>query len=143
MSLEPSLTRARGSRPIGPSLTRARGSRPIGPSLAPAVLSLLACFAFSVCGATAGDGIGEAKGGDESGRRDALGFPLKPGPPPRAIVSLSPNLTEMLFALGVRQERIAGVTRFCDYPEEARALPRIGGIVDPSVEGILAVGPDL
>ncbi len=75
--------------------------------------------------------------------RDAFGFILPSGPPPRRIVSLSPNLTEMLFAIGVGRERIAGVTRYCDYPPETAGLPRIGGIVDPSVEGILSLHPDL
>jgi iron complex transport system substrate-binding protein len=74
---------------------------------------------------------------------DALGHRLTLEAPPVRIVSLSPNLTEILFALGVGKERIAAVTRFCDYPPEVAQIPRIGGIVDPSVEAILAVDPDL
>jgi iron complex transport system substrate-binding protein len=76
-------------------------------------------------------------------QEDAFGVPYQSGSPPRRIVSLSPNLTEMLFAVGVDRERIAGVTRFCDYPNEVEGLTRIGGIVDPSVETILALTPDL
>ena len=74
---------------------------------------------------------------------DALGFELSPGPPPQRIVSLSPNLTEILFAIGVARERIVGVTRFCDYPPQVEGLDRIGGIVDPSVEKIVSLRPDL
>jgi iron complex transport system substrate-binding protein len=76
--------------------------------------------------------------------RDAFGREWVAGEtPPRRIVSLSPNLTEMLFALGIDPERIVGVTRYCDYPPAARRLPRVGGIVDPSVEAILRMRPDV
>lgn len=75
--------------------------------------------------------------------RDALGFDLPPGPPPERIISLSPNLTEILFAIGVDRSRVVGVTRFCDYPPEVERVDRIGGIVDPSVERIVSLRPDL
>jgi iron complex transport system substrate-binding protein len=61
---------------------------------------------------------------------------------PSRIVSLSPALTEILFALGAG-DRIAGVTDFCDWPEAARAKPKVGGYANPAVEAILALGADL
>lgn len=64
-----------------------------------------------------------------------------PGDPQR-IVSLSPALTEILFALDVG-ERVVGVTDYCDYPPETARCSRVGGYVDPSVEAILALRPDL
>lgn len=64
-----------------------------------------------------------------------------PGPPAR-IVSLAPALTEILFALGL-DERVVGVTDFCDYPPGAREKATVGGYVNPSVEAILALEPDL
>ena len=48
------------------------------------------------------------------------------GPTPSRIVSLAPNLTEILFELGLAN-RVAGVTSFCDYPPEAAVKPKIGG----------------
>ena len=60
----------------------------------------------------------------------------------RRIVSLAPSITEVLFALGVG-ERVVGVTRFCDYPEGARSLPKVGGHFDPNYEAIIALEPDL
>lgn len=75
--------------------------------------------------------------------RDALGFELPPGPRPERIISLSPNLTEILFAIGVERDRVVGVTRFCDYPPEVEGIRKIGGIVDPSVEVIVSLRPDL
>jgi iron complex transport system substrate-binding protein len=61
---------------------------------------------------------------------------------PARIVSLAPNVTEILFELGAGQ-RIVGVTRFCDYPAEAKDIPKIGGIVDTDFEAIIARRPDL
>ncbi|NIQ02358.1 MAG: ABC transporter substrate-binding protein [Nitrospinaceae bacterium] len=63
-------------------------------------------------------------------------------PAPRRIVSLSPGITEILFAIGAG-DRVVGVTDFCNYPEEATKLPRVGGILNPSFEKLLALQPDL
>jgi len=58
------------------------------------------------------------------------------------IVSLSPNITEILFALGLG-EKVVGVTRFCNYPAEAQQKPRVGGYLDPNYEAILRLKPDV
>jgi len=73
---------------------------------------------------------------DEVGRRVAI-----PRHPQR-VISLAPSVTEMLFALGLG-ERIVGVTSYCDYPPEARAKERVGDVLRPSLERILALRPDL
>jgi len=70
------------------------------------------------------------------------GSPSARSKPPERIVSMSPALTEILFALGLG-DRVVGVTTYCDWPPEARRLPKIGGFVDPSVEAIVALSPDL
>lgn len=57
------------------------------------------------------------------------------------MVSLTPAITEILFALGLG-DRVVGVTDFCDHPPEAATRPRVGGYVNPSVESILALRPD-
>jgi len=64
------------------------------------------------------------------------------GPGPQRVVSLAPSVTETLFALGFG-DRVVGVTTYCDYPPEARRLPKIGGFTNPSVEAIVATRPDL
>jgi len=61
---------------------------------------------------------------------------------PKRVVSLAPNLTEIMFAIGAG-ERVVGVTTYDDYPEAVKQLPRVGGFIDPSVEAILALEPDL
>ncbi|MGD1009963.1 MAG: helical backbone metal receptor, partial [Candidatus Aminicenantales bacterium] len=75
--------------------------------------------------------------------RDDLGrpFPL-PETTPARIVSMAPNITEILFALGLGRN-VVGVTRFCDYPPEAVSIAKIGGLVDPNIERIQALAPDL
>lgn len=65
------------------------------------------------------------------------------GPVPCArLVSLSPGITETLFALDLGS-RVVGVTRYCTYPPEATKLPQVGGFLDPNYELLLALRPDL
>jgi cobalamin transport system substrate-binding protein len=61
---------------------------------------------------------------------------------PERIVSLAPNLTETLYALGV-EGRLAGVTNYSDHPAAARAKPHVGQPMNPSLEEIAALHPDL
>jgi iron complex transport system substrate-binding protein len=62
-------------------------------------------------------------------------------PSPR-IVSLAPNLTEILFALGLG-DHLAAVTGNCDYPPAAADKPRVGSFWQPDIEAILAARPEL
>jgi len=68
---------------------------------------------------------------------------LGPKPPAlvRRVVTLAPALTETVVALGAA-DRLVGVSRFDELPEVAQ-LPRVGGFIDPSVESVLALKPDL
>ena len=61
---------------------------------------------------------------------------------PKRVVSMGPNLTETIFALG-RGDHVVGVTDFCIYPPEVRNLPKVGGYINPNLERLLALGPDL
>jgi iron complex transport system substrate-binding protein len=61
---------------------------------------------------------------------------------PQRIISLAPNVTEILFALGLG-DHIVGVTSFCDYPLEARSKVKIGGMSNPSLEAVLTLKPDI
>ncbi len=58
------------------------------------------------------------------------------------IVSLAPNLTETIYALGL-QDRLVGDTDYCDFPPEAQHKTKVGGAVNPSLEAIAALHPDL
>jgi iron complex transport system substrate-binding protein len=71
---------------------------------------------------------------DEIGRRLEIPAAVK------RIVSLAPNLTEIVFALG-EGDRLAGDTDYCDYPPEATKKPRVGGPVNPNLEQVVALAP--
>lgn len=61
---------------------------------------------------------------------------------PGRIISLAPNLTEIVFALGAG-DRLVGVTKFCDHPAKAKTLPKVGGFIDPDMEVIANAKPEL
>ncbi len=61
---------------------------------------------------------------------------------PERIVSFGPSITETLFALGL-DEKVVGVTNYCDYPEAAESKPKIGDAFNPSIEKIIELEPDL
>jgi len=61
---------------------------------------------------------------------------------PGRIVSTAPAATEILFALGLGP-RVVGVTQFCNYPPEAKTKPRVGTFLQPNLEVILRLRPDL
>lgn len=61
---------------------------------------------------------------------------------PERIVSLAPNVTETIYALG-KGDQLVGRTDFCDYPEEAGKIQSVGTITDPSVEKIIDLKPDV
>lgn len=73
---------------------------------------------------------------DETGRRMAIPLNVL------RVVSLAPNLTETIYALGL-QDKLAGDTTYCDTPAAAKEKPHVGGPVNPSLEAIVALHPDL
>lgn len=58
------------------------------------------------------------------------------------VISLSPNLTEIVYAVGAG-DRLVGNTTFCDYPPEAKNVAKVGDTLQPSIERILALRPQL
>ncbi|OPY54627.1 MAG: Cobalamin-binding protein precursor [Methanosaeta sp. PtaU1.Bin112] len=67
---------------------------------------------------------------------------------PQRIISLSPSNTEILFALGLG-DNVVGATKYCDYPplvnelKESKKIEVVGGYVDPDIEMVLSLHPDL
>jgi len=117
-------------------------------SRARAHILLVACLGFLTGFAALTPFVEACSAGDppQSGGRtftDALDRTITWSTAPGRIVSLSPNLTEILFALGLEPESIVGVTRFCDHPPEAGQIDVVGGIVDPNLERIASLEPDL
>jgi iron complex transport system substrate-binding protein len=72
----------------------------------------------------------------------ALVMTLTQGTTPNRIVSLIPAVTEMLFAIGAGPQ-IAAVSSFDTFPPDVKKLPRVGALIDPDVEKILSLHPDL
>jgi iron complex transport system substrate-binding protein len=73
---------------------------------------------------------------DETGRRVTVSANV------RRIVSLAPNLTETIYALGL-EDKLAGDTDYCDTPADAKNKPHVGSVLSPSLEAIVALHPDL
>ena len=73
---------------------------------------------------------------DEAGRK--INVPEKV----RRVVSLAPNLTEIVFAVGAG-DKLVGNTTYCDFPAQARQVEKIGDTLHPSIEKILALRPEV
>jgi len=74
--------------------------------------------------------------------KDEMGRAVRIPRQVRRIVSLAPSVTETLFALGLG-DRVVGDTDFCDYPAEAKQKTHVGGPINPNIEAIAALHPDL
>jgi len=73
---------------------------------------------------------------DQAGRTVVV-----PGSPDR-VISLAPNITQIIYDLGC-EDRLRGVTTYSDYPAPAKALPRVGDYVRLDLEKIVSLKPDL
>lgn len=73
---------------------------------------------------------------DDVGRQVTIPQPI------RRIVSIAPSATETIFALGAG-DRLVGDTDYCDYPAEAKTKPKVGGVMDPNLEEVIALRPDI
>lgn len=73
---------------------------------------------------------------------DDRGIKVQIDQTPQRIVSLLPSLTETVCALGQCQ-RLVGVDRYSNYPDSVATLPKVGGGLDPSLEAVVALKPDL
>src|SRR5512139_3451526 len=94
------------------------------------ILLLFIFFSFSISHSATRTFI------DETGREVTFPFP------PERIVSLAPNITEILFSLGLDEE-IVGVSIHSNFPEKAKAKPRVGSYISLDYEKIISLKPDL
>ena len=99
-------------------------------------LSLLLIFLLASCGGPQRQASTTDTVTDDYGRTVVV-----PAHPQR-VVSLSPAVTEIMFALGA-DDLLVGRTDFCEYPDEASQIPSIGGISNLNIEKILSLKPDL
>jgi ABC-type Fe3+-hydroxamate transport system substrate-binding protein len=73
---------------------------------------------------------------DDAGRRVSLPASVS------RVISLAPNLTEIVFAVGAG-DKLVGRTSYCDFPPEAKTLPEVGDTLHPSLERIIALKPQV
>ena len=105
----------------------------------PKRLILLATLVAMVGGPTVSSSPAAAAPVSKAEARQA---PANGGAPITRIVSLVPALTEMLFEIGAGPQVVA-VSSYDEFPPAVEALPRVGALLDPDVERILAIRPDL
>ena len=115
----------------------------------PAVLLLArgACLLFLIVGMFSACRIESPDGPVESEVRknlvtDDLGREVIIRRPIERIVSLAPSVTEMVFAAGAG-DRLVGVTTYCNFPEPAKAIEKVGDTQTPNIERIIALKPDV
>ena len=103
-----------------------------------AVLGLVVCLAlFSACTPRGTANQGPSREiTDDAGRR--VSIPVKVD----RVISLAPNLTEIVFAVGAG-DRLVGRTSYCDYPPEAKKIPAVGDTIHPNLEPIIALKPQV
>ena len=95
----------------------------------------LALFLFAGCSEETGKSHHTFTFTDDRGKDVVLPSPV------RRIVSIAPSFTEIVYALGA-EEKLVGVTTYCDYPQEATLKPKVGDFLNPSIERIIAMKPD-
>ena len=83
-----------------------------------------------------------ADGAEQKTLVDQTGREVRVPNNPQRVVSLAPSITEIIFALDC-QDRLKGATRFSDYPEAARTVPKVGSYVYLDLEKIVALNPDV
>lgn len=119
------------------------------------IFSLILILNFSGCakdGAKDNSINGSEKGTVSNSTAEKSGYPLKLKDSydrdviiekePQKVISLAPNISETIFALG-KEDKLIGRTDYCDYPEAVKKIQSIGKIEDPSIEKIAELKPDV
>lgn len=103
------------------------------------IFFLLFIFAFSACKNEQNNNTLTAQTYEIT---DDLGRKVKIPEKVTRAVSLAPNLTEIIFAVG-GGDKLVGVTDYCNFPEEAKKIQKIGDTLKPNIENIVALKPQV
>jgi iron complex transport system substrate-binding protein len=97
---------------------------------------LLLCWSACIFNRPAPEGPIRKEITDDAGRRVSLPVPVN------RVISLAPNLTEIVFAIGAG-DRLVGRTSYCDFPVEAKAVAEVGDTLHPSLERVISLQPQV
>ena len=103
------------------------------------ILLFICFFSLTACRSGSQPANAEVKMRDIA---DDLGRHLKIPEKVERVISLAPNLTENIFAVGAG-DRLVGVTTFCNYPEDAQKIQKVGDTLNPNIETIIALKPQI
>lgn len=106
-----------------------------------AVSALVLVLVAAAIGCRIEDGYSEQEINDRLATDD-LGRQVVLRKPIQRVVSLAPSLTESIYAVGAG-DKLVGVTTYCDYPDEAKAVEKVGDTQTPNIERIVALKPDV
>jgi iron complex transport system substrate-binding protein len=104
------------------------------------ILAIL--LGFAALGLPAQARVQESETADSRECTDEVGRAVRIPQPVRRIVSLAPSLTETVYALGL-QDKLVGDTDYCDYPADAAKKHKVGGAINPNMEEVAALKPDV
>ncbi len=103
------------------------------------ILTLVVLSLFSACKSPQNNSLTPTQRReivDDLGRKVSLPTEIK------RAVSLAPNLTENIFAIG-EGDKLVGVTTYCNFPAEASQIKKVGDTINPNIETIIALKPDV
>lgn len=104
--------------------------------------ALIICLFISACAATKPTNPPLSFTPEKRTFTDDLGRTVSVPVEIKRIVSLAPSATELVYAVGAG-DRLVGVTTFCNYPEQALAVAKVGDTMNPNMETIIALKPDI
>jgi len=108
------------------------------------VIAMILCFVLTACGKAEGNGSKNTVEGTTYPLKvtDSYNREVTIDKEPQRIISIAPNITETIFALG-KGDKLVGRTDYCDFPVEASKVASVGTLTDPSLEKIVELKPDV
>lgn len=113
-----------------------------------AILAVMMMFSFAACAKDSkGNNLNKVPNGTSGTKypytvKDSRGKETIIEKEPKKIVSVAPNITELVYVLG-KGDELVGRTDYCDYPKEAKKVQSIGSLTDPNIEKIIELKPDI
>jgi iron complex transport system substrate-binding protein len=120
--------------------------RLINKTMAKSAMAILAAvtltFGLTACGNTDNSQSTQSEAGYPIEITDSYGDVITLEAEPERVVSVAPNLTELMYKLDAG-DKLVGRSDYCDYPEEVSEIESVGSLYTPDIEAIVALEPDL